>query len=46
MLEFLDKERVAAAIPETKAIFRAGLAGEEFDFFGGGGGGARGPPDG
>jgi len=32
MLEFLDKKRVAASIPETKEIFRAGLAGEEFDF--------------
>ena len=32
MLEFLDGKRVAASIPETKEIFRAGLAGEEFDF--------------
>ncbi|AET64400.1 ATP-binding protein [Methanothrix harundinacea] len=32
MLEFLEKERVAAAIPEKKEIFRAGLAGDEFDF--------------
>ncbi len=32
MLEFLDKERVAASIPESKEIFRAGLAGDEFDF--------------
>ncbi|KQC15971.1 MAG: P-loop NTPase [Methanothrix sp.] len=32
MLEFLDEKRVAATIPETKEIFRAGLAGEEFDF--------------
>ena len=32
MLEFLDNERVVAAIPEKKEIFRAGLAGDEFDF--------------
>ena len=32
MMESLDGRRVAAAIPETEAIFRAGLAGEEFDF--------------
>lgn len=32
MLEFLGGKRVAASIPETKEIFRAGLAGEEFDF--------------
>ena len=32
MMESLDGRRVAAAIPETKEIFRAGLAGEEFDF--------------
>lgn len=31
MLESLDETRVAAAIPETKEIFRAGLAGEEFE---------------
>ena len=30
MLESLDGARVAAAIPETKEIFKAGLAGEEF----------------
>jgi CO dehydrogenase nickel-insertion accessory protein CooC1 len=32
MLEFLDGKTVAASIPETKEIFMAGLAGEEFDF--------------
>ncbi|MGC9515123.1 P-loop NTPase [Methanocrinis sp.] len=32
MLESLDEKKVAASIPETKDIFRAGLAGEEFDF--------------
>ena len=32
MMESLDGSRVAAAIPETEEIFRAGLAGEEFDF--------------
>ena len=32
MLEFMDEKKVVATIPETKEIFKAGLAGEEFDF--------------
>ncbi len=32
MLDFLDEKMVAASVPETKDIFRAGLAGDEFDF--------------
>jgi CO dehydrogenase maturation factor len=32
MLEFLDGNMVVASVPESKDIFRAGLAGDEFDF--------------
>lgn len=31
MLKKLDKDRVAAAVPENKSIFMAGLAGEDID---------------
>ena len=31
MLEFLGEEKVAAAVPNDKGIFRAGLVGEELD---------------